>query len=899
MKISSTLCYKPFRKVFFKNKNVFKADSFIHNAKNDSFEKLNYYFPNIAFKGNFVEQNNFEDDFNSTIEKKYFQLPKITLKDGTIHQIEPDESQIECAKELYEGNSVVFCAPTGMGKTAIAHYCATNNLSKGKRTLYTVPIKALANDKYDEFCKIYGANNVGILTGDRKINPNAPIVIMTCEIFDNQSSNFDDNNSDDIQNDIETVIFDEAHYISDPQRGSVWEYSILNSALKNIQVLCLSATIGNSEHFCDWINGLNNSYETKKVEIMPQNRPVPLIWNLYDKNRQNSFSPLIKSKVIFDDYPTQRQKEALAVLYREKHDKNQFYKLDEKEYQKTFDELKPLVLKNQQINNEITTDEFQNILKENYPNLSSTKIKLIAQFMADDDSKEIIAIKPKGKNELCDLIKDMKKGDYLPAIFFKLSQQACEDKLFEVQQSGIDLLNDEEKKKIQEILDEYKEKNVYLGHDFDPSMLLKGFCVHHAGKLPQYKKLIEELFSKKLLKVVFATSTLGAGINMPARSVVISDTTYQAYNPETKSLETKPLSANEFHQMAGRAGRRGIDEIGNVILFNLYTTNNQNRENQRQDELELAYSLINSPPDDLRSQFHPDAPIMALNIKNNRDIRDLINKSFKMYVAKQTCNLDDFLRREESLYKKFENYKKMLLKGGYIWQMSKNGFQLSPKGEILSKSQGMNPLLFCDMLYEESLDNLDEKGLSALCAMMGNANLEEETKEQTQNVESVLKQYCNDKNFLGDFDDIIKMTKAKEAKITRGLFEARVNKSEISYSDSFCAMVLYLWADLNQKNDNSIENFENLIKIINDSSLSKDEIKRKTTLGNIYKIIAQSISNLKQIIRICDYALANPDTFSNEKYWQDLELSALCAIELIQKEPINNEKDYENKLSNI
>ena len=127
-------------------------------------------------------------NFDKTIEDNYFQLPVITLANGQEYQLMPDKSQLECAEKLYKGDSVVYCAPTGTGKTAVAHYIMTKNLLEGKKTIYTTPLKALANDKLREFRKIYGDENVGLLTGDIKINTNAPIQIMTAEIYNNCNS---------------------------------------------------------------------------------------------------------------------------------------------------------------------------------------------------------------------------------------------------------------------------------------------------------------------------------------------------------------------------------------------------------------------------------------------------------------------------------------------------------------------------------------------------------------------------------------------------------------------------------------------------------------------------------------------------------------------------------------
>ena len=136
----------------------------------------------LFFKGQ-INNNNFQE----TIDKNYFKLPMIKTKNGRTIQAKPDNTQLACAKSLYEGANTVCIAPTGTGKTAIANYAITKNLSEGKRTIYTTPLKALSNDKYREFSKIYGEENVGLLTGDIKLKKDAPVVIMTTEIYRNMA----------------------------------------------------------------------------------------------------------------------------------------------------------------------------------------------------------------------------------------------------------------------------------------------------------------------------------------------------------------------------------------------------------------------------------------------------------------------------------------------------------------------------------------------------------------------------------------------------------------------------------------------------------------------------------------------------------------------------------------
>ena len=209
---------RPIQNISFAHSSKLKTKKIQNNSKNCPENFKSIYKHNICFTG-FI--NSFEPDFQETLDKNYFQLPQVHFKDGSTYQLRPDKYQFDCAKALYQGKNLAFIAPTGTGKTAVAHYIITKNLKRGKKTIYTSPLKALANDKLREFRRIYGKENVGLLTGSTKINTNAPIQIMTTEIYNNQSSELDKNSRN-----IGTVIFDEAHYISDPERGNAWENAI-------------------------------------------------------------------------------------------------------------------------------------------------------------------------------------------------------------------------------------------------------------------------------------------------------------------------------------------------------------------------------------------------------------------------------------------------------------------------------------------------------------------------------------------------------------------------------------------------------------------------------------------------------------------------------------------------
>lgn len=831
----------------------------------------------MGFKSNDIANN-----------PSYFKLPQITLQDGTIHQFTPDKSQIECAQKLLQGDSVLYCAPTGTGKTAVAHFAINKNLDENKKTIVTVPLVALANDKYREFSKIYGIDNVGILTGDRKVNTNAPIVIMTTEILYNQSNDLKNNNN------IGTIIFDEAHYLSDEQRGNVWENSIIASVPNDIQVLCLSATIGNSEEFSNWLNSLNKAQNSSLVEIKPKERYVPLVWELYNPMSSELFSPIIQYDISLDtlnlDSMDDKQKRAIGRIYQIQNDKNEFYIPKDSEIQEILSSLKDNLKAQYR-----TTEEFEQDFLGNYPQFSKENAKEISNLLRNEDNKYIknTYAQYMPNNNLSPLIDDLKKEDKLPALIFKFSRNRCDDIIKDLYLEKLDLTTEKEKKEIEKIIDDYS-KSGYLGKDINKEALLNGYGAHHAGKLPQYRKLIEELFSKKLLKVVVATSTLSAGINMPARSVVISDMTYKAFDYEKNKMETTPVSVNEFHQMAGRAGRRGIDNIGYVILYNLKSIpkefSKEEYNKDKIDELDLAYNYISSKPDNIRSQYRPD-PVLIANYYNNNEsniaLRDLINKSFKIYSAKDKNKVSD------SEIKKFENYSHILLKQGFAYKDYKNQYVLTPKGKLLLNAQGANPLMTVGLIYDGILNDISPINLAQIAGYISDSSEQQEVDDMLDTVEIMLKNSLdsNCEQEIKKFKKVRKMYLDREEKLLKTVKESKVDNRDILKSDNLSGYISYLWAKYNSWNQNSIENFENIseIKFETQNPDIKRSLEAKLSQGNIYRTISHTISVLKQIERICDCALNDSDNYPDIEYYEQLKLSAQKAIELMDKEPIKIE----------
>lgn len=446
---------------------------------------------------------------------------------------ELDDFQKEACEIIDNGESVVVCAPTGAGKTVIAQHAINNALKQGCRIFYTTPLKALSNQKFYDFCEQYGADKVGLLTGDTSINRGAQIVIMTTEVFRNMLYGTNFGAVADNLKDVRYVVLDEVHYMNDEQRGTVWEESIIYCPT-NIQIIALSATVANCDELTNWINTVHSKTKLVNTDF----RPVPLRFFYFDSSQP--------------------------------------YK------------LLPLLTPDGKLNNKIKPEKPQWARGKDKRN--KTYVKQIIQNLADNDM--------------------------LPAIYFTFSRKKCDEQMEKC--SGLGLNTRKEQEEIKAFIEEFIAENPHLYGNKHIEYLIQGVASHHAGLLPAWKNLVEKLFQKGLIKVVFATETLAAGINMPARSTVISSTSKRTDSGH------RMLTANEFLQMSGRAGRRGMDEVGYVTVVG---TPFQTPE-------EVA-ELVLSDSNPLESKFSPSYS-MVLNLLqrfNLEESKELILKSFGYYSS--------------------------------------------------------------------------------------------------------------------------------------------------------------------------------------------------------------------------------------------------------------------------
>ena len=449
---------------------------------------------------------------NEEIYKKHFETFSFPLSDFQKHSI----------KATVEGNHSLITAHTGSGKTLPAEFAIQYFTNQGKKVIYTSPIKALSNQKLHDLSEKFPSISFGLLTGDTKHNPEADVLIMTTEILRNtlfqRQINKDNENADsllhftmDVETDLACVIFDEIHYIDDPERGSVWEQSIIMLP-KHVQMIMLSATIDKPELFAEWIE----KKKEKNVVLSGTNkRVVPL----------NHYGFITTQPNYIDNIKNQKDKKMVQ------------------------DVVNKFVLLKQQGNN---IDE-----------TGYHKIKKVEGYLENNKSWV-----PR-KNVLNTLAGELKEKDMLPAICFVFSRrnvEVCAKEIdIQLHEDGSTIpstIENECRQLLVRKLTNWREYVRLPEYNTIVKLLEKGIAIHHAGILPIFREMIEMMFEKKYIKMLFATETFAVGINMPTKTVIFSGLT------KFNGSVMRYLESHEYTQMAGRAGRRGIDKIGYVIHCN-------------------------------------------------------------------------------------------------------------------------------------------------------------------------------------------------------------------------------------------------------------------------------------------------------------------------------------------
>jgi len=471
-----------------------------------------------------------------------------------------DAFQVDGCEALENGRGVLVCAPTGAGKTVVGEFAVFRALRHGGKCFYTTPIKALSNQKYADLVARHGAASVGLLTGDTSINSHAPVVVMTTEVLRNMLYA----ESADLEG-LTSVVMDEIHYLADKFRGAVWEEVILHLA-PAVQLVGLSATVSNAEEFGSWLQTVRGHTEI----VVDEHRPVPLwqhmmvnrrMYDLFAVDRSDATGP--KAHIRIDPSLARAAADAESRTERWGSDRGGRGKFDGRANGTWRPPSRP------------------------------------------------------------DVIEKLDGSGLLPAITFIFSRAGCDAAVAQCVRANLTLTTEAQRVEIRRIIDrrtaELPEADLaVLGYWEWREALERGIAAHHAGLLPAFKETVEELFVSGLVKAVFATETLALGINMPARTVVLERLT--KYNGEGHV----DLTAGEYTQLTGRAGRRGIDVEGHAVV--IWAPGMDPR---------AVAGLASKRLYPLRSSFRPSYN-MAVNLTDRlgqRRARALLEQSFAQFQS--------------------------------------------------------------------------------------------------------------------------------------------------------------------------------------------------------------------------------------------------------------------------
>lgn len=669
------------------------------------------------------------------------------------------------------GEHTLVTAHTGSGKTVIAKYAIINAVKTlKKKVIYTSPIKTLSNQKYAEFRKDLEQYEieVGLMTGDNKINVEASCIIMTTEILRNMlyySNNGVASNIINLQ-DVACVIFDEVHYINDVDRGKVWEECITMLS-KDIMLVMLSATIENSFEFASWIKNIKD----KNVNLITTNRRIiPLMHYVFTK-------PYELNKIT-----------------------NKKVGLEEKLF--------------------LIKDNEDNFFDETYHTVYTSTL-------LDQEANT-------WKHRLNALVGYLQKHDMNQTIFFVLSREGCETCAKSVPHTLIDTSD----------MAEVNHWFNYMFKSFEATygkleqvttvknLLMKGIAFHHSGLIPILKEIIEIIFQKGLIRILFATETFAVGVNMPTRTVVFTSMT-KPDNISNKRL----LYTSEYVQMAGRAGRRGIDTFGNCIILPL------------KEELPIPTemkSLMLGKGLCLESKFKIDYNFILKALNSSNDINQVIRNTLynhdiqksitfqKQQVDNKLIALNEYNFSTEDI-NKIKEYRKIELdfqnlkqkKPNKKKQFKINMMPLYENKELYEKYKSYEIYLTKLNDYNKSLENLE--------------NLNDDINNQIMNIKLFLHQHgylTLDKNSENSEAEVNKFTIT-----SKGILIAHINE---------CDPALLLAEMITQKIFDDVTKSEDIVAIL---SIFLNGIRPDLYYGNLLnndkhdtKIIKNKFIKIEKIL---------------------------------------------------
>jgi ATP-dependent RNA helicase HelY len=513
-----------------------------------------------------------------------------------------DDFQVQACQAVADGAGVLVAAPTGAGKTIVGEFAVFLALATGRKAFYTTPIKALSNQKYADLVARHGADKVGLLTGDSSINGEAPVVVMTTEVLRNMMYA----GSATLRG-LGFVVMDEVHYLADRFRGAVWEEVIIHLPAE-VQVVSLSATVSNAEEFGAWLGEVRGD----TTVIVEEHRPVPL-WQhmMVGQNLYDLFTDETSDAGVSD--PTRVNPDLLERIR----------------------------------GSDRTTGHDGDVGGRGRPRHGGPNGR--GQRPPRQGGRF------GGGPSRTEVIERLNRDGLLPAITFIFSRVGCTSAVSQLLGSGMRLIVPAEGDRIRRTVEERvqglaDEDLDVLGYWEFVEGLTRGFAAHHAGMLPTFREIVEELFTAGRIRAVFATETLALGINMPARSVVLERLV--KFNGETHA----DITPAEYTQLTGRAGRRGIDIEGHaVVLYNrgldplavggLASTRTYPLKSSFRPTYNMAVNLVGQVGRQTAreiletsfAQFQADRAVvgMALTVKRNEE-------ALAGYAESMTCSRGDF-----------------------------------------------------------------------------------------------------------------------------------------------------------------------------------------------------------------------------------------------------------------
>jgi superfamily II RNA helicase len=807
-----------------------------------------------------------------------FNYPKSREEDYTTYYenypYELHDFQKWAIEAIVTGNHVLITAPTGTGKTLPGEFALNYFHSKGKKTIYTSPIKALSNEKFYSFTQKYPHITIGLITGDIKTNPDADVLIMTTEIllnklYQNKSSTSAPNSSVSFDMDIESelgcVVFDEIHFINDESRGHIWEQCVMLLP-PQVQMIGLSATLDDPEKFAYWLETRGETEKIGDKEVFltkKQVRTVPLIHYSFITTN-NAINKAVKDKATQEEI-----KKAINKPFVIQDEKGIF---NDEQYKKTTQMLKLFDKHNVRIKR-------QHILNK------------VTEYLVE---------------------KEM-----LPALCYVFSRKQLEKCAEELTtnllefDSKVPYIVDRECEQIIRKLPNFEEYLHLPEYINTVKLLRKGVGIHHAGLMPILREMTEILFSRGFIKILFCTETMSVGINLPVKTTIFTD--INKFNGEI----IRTLYSHEYTQAAGRAGRLGLDTVGHVIHLNnlfknvdsvSYKKMMNGKPQTLTSKFKISYNLLLNLLDigdtnlvkfagrsmvtgDLDNQLKDiyykitnlntelnniklcsnnlKTPVSTIQefIELQKNISFTVNKKRKD-TERQIQQLKDnykFIEQDKNIYLKFSskeneinelqnNYDSVnsyiksgvcdvlnLLKDEEHIEGDESTLKLTLKGKIASQLREVHCLVFSKLLEENAFDKLSSKQIVALLSIFTNINVNDDFKDiQPKSNDNEVQQ------FAIALTDLYTHYKEKEFKykINTG-FEYNIHYDLLNYIEEWCncddveSCKLLLQKISNEKEIFLGEFVKALLKINN---ISCEMEKISEMIGNI-----SLLSKLKEI----------------------------------------------------